>query len=78
MSDTSQWVQLPGRNMTVTVSADTMAALEMAALDEARQFYGDGWRLWVMPEYRAWPNHDPKRTGKFVATVTVRLVEDSP
>lgn len=67
-----------GREVDVFVFGDNADEIELAALDEARPFFGDGVHLTVVPAYRALsvlPGGalEPRAGGKkYHATVTVR------
>jgi hypothetical protein len=70
-----------GREVEVLVFGDTADELELAALDEARPFFGDAVRLEVVRDYRALavlPNgvFAARANGKkYQANVTVRTIE---
>jgi hypothetical protein len=83
--DTGQVSQPQQRSVKVTAYGDTMAGIEMAALDQAREFFGDGWRLRVEPDYAACPVPSWGRADiaaaagkRYMASVTVCLVEPEP
>jgi hypothetical protein len=70
-----------GREVEVFVFGNTADELELAALDEARPFFGDAVRLIVVPDYRAQTvladgSYFMQSEGrKFQARVTVRTIE---
>ena len=53
--DTGQETHPAGRTMIVMVAGDTVTELEMAALDEARKFFGADTRLAIVPDYQVAP-----------------------
>ena len=71
-----------GRQVKLLVVGDNAYELELAALDEAREFFGTDMRLKVVDDYVAFPI-DPadsvakvRESGKrFYATVTVQTIE---
>jgi hypothetical protein len=79
--DTGRLAQPQQRSVNVQAFGDTMAEIEMAALDKAREYFGEGWRMRIEPSYRAHTvgEHDPNRVaaaGKaYQAHVIVSLVE---
>jgi len=70
-----------GREVEVLAFGDTADEIELAALDEARPFFGDAARLTVVHGYRAQAvlagYSLEKQAGgkKYHATVTVRTIE---
>ena len=70
-----------GRVLYVTACGDTPDEIEMAALDEARAFFGPDLRLVVIRDWQASqisPRSIYAQTGKkYTADVRVRTVEDS-
>jgi hypothetical protein len=70
-----------GREVEVFVFGNTADELELAALDEARPFFGAQVRLAIVPDYRAMTvlvggSLAAKAAGrKYQATVIVRTVE---
>lgn len=78
--DTGQIAQPKQRSVQVTAYGDTMAEIEMSALDQAREFFGEGWRLRVDPGYMAYPpssgaRREASASRKYMALLTVCLVE---
>lgn len=64
-----------GRSLMVSAYGGDMPGLEMAALDEARKFFGPDLRLEVVPGYRAFADALAKEASKrYHASVTVREV----
>jgi hypothetical protein len=53
--DTREVTQPQQRSVSVQAAGDTMAEIEMMALDKARAYFGEGWRVQVEPSYRAHP-----------------------
>ena len=51
MNEQEQRERTYGRRITVEVRADSMNELEMAALDEARAYFGSEVQLEVLPNY---------------------------
>jgi hypothetical protein len=41
-----------GRELSMLAFGNTLAEIEMSALDEARAFFGDTWLLHIVPSYR--------------------------
>lgn len=83
---TERRTQPAGRELSVLAFGDTMAEIEMAALDEARKFFGDGWRLHIEPSYKVFDVGPPadvfavkyaeRIAGKsYYARLTVLIVE---
>jgi hypothetical protein len=54
-NDQDQRVSENGRRIRVTVYGDTADELELAALDEARKFFGEGPLLRIVDDYTAIP-----------------------
>lgn len=78
--DTDRQVQPPpGRLMNVTVYGDTAEELELAALDQARKFFGSDPRLEVVRDYQVTgviPGNHTDANGKlYVAGMRVRTIE---
>lgn len=72
------------RNVSLLVYGNTAAEIELAALDEARAFFGDDLCLEIVRNYQAYrPLFDgnqaecARRGAQFMATVVVRVVEDA-
>lgn len=68
-----------GRTFTKSVYGDTDSAIELAALDAARAFFGPQPLLEVVRDYMvtALPHNDPHREdGAYHARVTVRVSSD--
>jgi hypothetical protein len=63
-----------GRSVSVEAWGKDMPALEMAALDAARGFFGPETRLTVIADYnaRCYPSYEENR--RYHASVTVREV----
>ena len=80
-NETDREVLRPGRRIHVFVFGDNASEIELAALDAAREFFGDSPRLRVVPDYLAnivLPNgmFTEKAGGKaWQATVTVEAQE---
>jgi hypothetical protein len=78
---TDRETRSPGREVSVFVFGDTADEIELAALDEARPFFGHHAQLTVIPAYKAvtvLPNgpYAGQAAGKkYQATVTVRTIE---
>jgi len=70
-----------GREVSVFVFGDTASEIELAALDEARPFFGEATRLEIIPDYRAHrvlPDGDyvTQAAGRrYQATVIIRTIE---
>ncbi len=73
MDELGQREQVSGRSVAVSVWGANTGALEMAALDAAREFFGPEVHLEVVPDYQAHCYKDEPR-GRFHANVTVREV----
>lgn len=70
-----------GRTFISDVLGNTTDAIEMAALDAAREFFGGDLDLEVVRDYRVWPNTAPNKhpdcvKGRYRAAVAVRVIED--
>ena len=76
--DTQQGERSLGRSIEVLASGDNADEIELAALDEARKFFGKDIRLEVVRDYRVFDVRpgsalEAKAAGKgYQATVTVR------
>ena len=81
MEDTNRETRPAGREVSVFVFGDTADELELAALDEARPFFGDTVQLRVVPDYTAHqvlPNGAlaARAAGKrYQANMLVRTIE---
>lgn len=80
MEDTGRATVPAGREVQVLTFGNTANEIELAALDEARPFFGEQARLMVVPDYRAsavgnGPHKALAAGGKYQATVTVRAIE---
>lgn len=70
-----------GRSLRVGAAGDTVAEMEMAALDEARKFFGADVHLMIVADYQAYPPDSSsipalRDSGKrYCAHMTVRTVE---
>jgi len=74
--DITQRQQSPGRILNVTVFGDTADEIELAALDEARAFFGGSRQLEIVPDYKVSGTIIHDRTDKkYRAGVNVRAVE---
>jgi hypothetical protein len=74
--DITQRQQSPGRILNVVVFGDTADEVELAALDEARAFFGDGRQLEIVPDYKVSGTIPLDGTDKkYRAAVNVRTVE---
>jgi hypothetical protein len=80
MDSTDRETRPAGRSMVVTVFGDTADEIELAALDEARPFFGDRVQLEVV---RNWEAEQVRPAGslalqaagkKYCAGVTVRTI----
>jgi hypothetical protein len=65
----------PGRELRTFVREDSADEIELAALDDARRFFGEDARLEVVRDYRAWNNTSRDAEKRYYATVTVRVIE---
>jgi len=75
--DVSQQAQPQGRTLRVRVFGDTADEIEMAALDRAREFFGDGPVLEGVRSYQVMVcvTGNEVATGKrYVASVEVRTI----
>jgi hypothetical protein len=77
--DITERLKYPGRIFRTSVVGDTADEIELAALDEARVFFGDGRQLEVVHDYQAIPVELIPRHAqsgkKYTAEVCVRTVE---
>ena len=79
--DTDRRQESPGRILHVYVCGDTADEIELAALDEARAFFGPDRRLAVIPAYRIGATAsstlpEVRGSGKrYVAGIDVRTIE---
>jgi hypothetical protein len=79
--DTDRETSSPGRLLHLTAYGDTADEIELAALDQARTFFGPDRQLEVIHDYQVtgtWPEDKPEAAGKrFTAGIRVRTVEPS-
>lgn len=61
----------PQRALSIEVRADTSAELEQAALDTARDFFGEGAQLELKRDYVASRSHSTTEPGACIARITV-------
>jgi len=79
--DTDRRQESPGRILHVYVCGDTANEIELAALDEARAFFGSDRRLAVIPAYRIHATASStileiRKSGKrYVAGIDVQTIE---
>jgi hypothetical protein len=74
--DITQRQRPAGRILNVTVFGDTADEIELAALDEARTFFGDSRQLEIVPDYKVSGTIPHDGTDKkYRAGVNVRTVE---
>ena len=74
--DITQRQRPAGRTLNVTVFGDTADEIELAALDKARAFFGDGRQLEIVPDYKVSGTVSSDGTDKkYRAVVNVRTVE---
>lgn len=74
--DITQRQQSPGRILNVVVFGDTADEIELAALDEARAFFGGSRQLEIVPDYKVSGTIPQDGTDKnYRAAVNVRTVE---
>lgn len=79
--DITQRQKPAGRTFGVSVAGDTADEIELAALDAAREFFGDSRQLEVVRDYRAFPvgliaGH-AQSGKKYSAEVRIRTVEQA-
>jgi hypothetical protein len=74
MDETGQREQTSGRSVSVYVLAADATALELAALDEARRFFGGEVRLVIVRDYKVatYTTNDPAQ--RYGASITVHEV----
>jgi hypothetical protein len=82
IEDTGSATRPLGRQVRTEVFGDTAAELELAALDDARKFFGTDLQLEIAPGYTAFargkdtPDATRNAAGKrYFAAVTVQTVE---
>ena len=68
-NETDREVLRPGRRIHVLVFGDNASEIELAALDAAREFFGDSPRLRVVPDYLV---HDVRPGSPLEAARTSR------
>jgi hypothetical protein len=71
-SDTDRDLLPGGRTIGVLVYGDTAEEIELAALDEARAFFGSDIQLRVVRDYGVMPSSGPSK--KYMASVRVETV----
>jgi hypothetical protein len=75
VNENEQRESMAGRSIRVGVDAPDLAALELAALDSAREFFGPDVRLEVVRDYQVHDmksRNDPAR--RWMASITVREI----
>lgn len=79
MNEQDQTTRPSGRSITVTVFGDNVAEIELAALDEARSFFGQDLQLEIIHDYHVHPARSAlggkASEKKHVANIQVRAVE---
>ena len=74
--DITQRQRPTGRTLNVIVFGDTADEVELAALDEARTFFGDARQLEIVPDYKISDTIPQDGTDKkYRGAVNVRTVE---
>ena len=74
MSEQREGELLHGRSVSMYVYGADMEALEMAALDEARKFFGDQMHLEVIHDYQVFTYSQEPPERHYAANVTVREI----
>jgi len=75
VNEDQQQTEAPeGRSVEISAYGADLPALELDALDQAREFFGPGTQIEIVPRYRAFRYDTDPVERRFHAAVTVREV----